>query len=55
VRSARVELDPRYGNWSPTHGVAVPTPPDPALLLNSSVDQSSSGSSILGAVGQSGG
>jgi hypothetical protein len=55
VRSARVELDPRYGSWSPNHGVAVPTPPNPALLLNSSVDPTSSGSSILGAAGQSGG
>ena len=36
VRSARVELDPRYGTWSPTHGVAAPTPPKPAFVLNTS-------------------
>ncbi|HEY5026273.1 MAG TPA: hypothetical protein VII76_14955 [Acidimicrobiales bacterium] len=53
VKGARVELDPRYGTWSATHGVAAPKPPSPALVLNSAVDGSSSGSSILGSGGQS--
>ena len=47
VRTARVELDPRYGTWSGNHGVTAPTPPDAAFVLNSGVDQSSS-ASILG-------
>jgi len=55
VRSSRVELDPRYGTWNARHGVSAPTPPEPAFLLNSTVDQSSAGSSILGSGGQSGG
>jgi hypothetical protein len=52
VRSARVELDPRYGTWSSTHGVHAPTPPNPAFMLNTAVDQPSSGTSILGSGGQ---
>ncbi len=54
VRSARIELDPRYGTWNSTHGVAAPTPPDAAFVLNPSADQSSS-ASILGSGGQSAG
>ncbi|HLN43094.1 MAG TPA: peptidylprolyl isomerase [Acidimicrobiales bacterium] len=52
VRSARVSLDPRYGTWSPGHGVAPPTSPKPAFLLNPAVDQTS-GPSILGPSSQS--
>lgn len=55
VKSARVDLDPRYGTWNATRGVAAPVPPDPGLVLNSTVNQSSSGSSILGSGGQSAG
>ncbi len=51
VRNARVELDPRYGTWSPTHGVAAPTPPKPAFVLNTSDSGPTSGSSILGPSG----
>jgi hypothetical protein len=53
VKGARVQLDPRYGAWSAGHGVVAPTPPRPAWVLNSGADGSSSGSSILGSVGQS--
>lgn len=55
VKEARVELDPRYGAWSAGHGVVAPTPPAPGLLLNSAVDGSSSGSSILGSGSSSAG
>ncbi len=55
VHSARVELDPRYGTWSSTHGVAAPTPPKPAFVLNSSDSGPTSGSSILGSGGSSAG
>ncbi|HVA02916.1 MAG TPA: hypothetical protein VMU64_04135 [Acidimicrobiales bacterium] len=55
VRSASVELDPRYGTWNPNRGVAAPTPPKPAFVLNPSHDGSTSGSSILGSGGQSAG
>ncbi len=34
VVRAHVTVDPRYGTWSPTHGVTVPTPPPPAFVLN---------------------
>jgi len=52
VKEARVELDPRYGAWNAGHGVVPPTPPPSSMLLNAAVDGSSSGSSILGSVGQ---
>jgi hypothetical protein len=55
VRTARVELDPRYGTWSSTRGVAAPTPPKPAFVLNPSGDGPTSGSSILGSGGSSAG
>jgi hypothetical protein len=48
VKSARVELDPRYGSWSSLHGVTAPTPPRPAFVLNPAIDGSSSSASILG-------
>jgi hypothetical protein len=32
--TARISVDPRYGQWSATHGVTVPTPPAPAFVLN---------------------
>jgi hypothetical protein len=53
VRSAHVELDPRYGTWSSNRGVAAPVPPKPAFVLNPAADPSSASSSILGSVGQS--
>jgi len=34
VGRAHVTVDPRYGTWSSTHGVTVPTPPPPAFVLN---------------------
>lgn len=34
VGTAHVTVDPRYGTWSPKHGVTVPTPPPPAFVLN---------------------
>ncbi len=52
VRSARVDLDPRYGTWNAARGVSAPTPPKPAFVLNPAVDPSS-GQSILGPSGQS--
>jgi hypothetical protein len=55
VKGARVDLDPQYGVWSAGHGVVAPTPPRPGLVLNAAVDGSSTGSSILGSVGQSSG
>jgi hypothetical protein len=38
VRRAHVTVDPRYGTWSPEHGVTVPTPPSPAFVLNAAAD-----------------
>jgi hypothetical protein len=55
VRSANVEVNPVYGTWTDVRGVKAPVPPPANLLLNPSVNQPSSGSSILGSLGQSGG
>lgn len=55
VRSARVELDPRYGTWSERHGVLAPSPPRSDLMLNPAVHGSSPAASILGPGGQSSG
>jgi hypothetical protein len=38
VRRAHVTVDPRYGTWSPEHGVTVPTPPPPAFVLNAAAN-----------------
>jgi hypothetical protein len=34
VGQAQVSVDPRYGTWSAKGGVKVPTPPEPAFVLN---------------------
>jgi hypothetical protein len=36
--TARISVDPRYGQWSVKHGVTVPTPPVPAFVLNASAN-----------------
>ncbi len=49
VGKAHVTVDPRYGTWSATHGVTVPTPPPPAFVLNGAANvPASSGLSIPG-------
>jgi hypothetical protein len=42
VRAAHVQLDPRYGSWSLSHGVTVPSPPRPAFVLNPAIGSSTS-------------
>jgi len=49
IRQAHVTVDPRYGTWSPTRGVTIPTPPPPAFVLNGSANvPASSGLSSSG-------
>jgi hypothetical protein len=31
---AQISVDARYGGWSTKHGITVPTPPEPAFVLN---------------------
>jgi hypothetical protein len=48
VHGARVELDPRYGTWSPRRGVLAPTPPRPAYVLNPSISSAAAAGSAPG-------
>ena len=41
AHTASVDLDPRYGTWSLSHGVTVPAAPRPALLLNAAAASAS--------------
>ena len=49
ARGASVDLDPRYGTWSLSHGVSVPTAPAAAFVLNPAAGQSTAGASASGA------
>jgi hypothetical protein len=39
VSTSDVAVDPRYGSWSVKNGVSVPTPPNPAFVLNATANQ----------------